>query len=180
MRRILTAAIFTGLMFARSLSPELANVNKIYVLQMSGGLDQYLANRMTRESRFVISADAKTADAIMTDHLGEAFEQKYNELYPPPEPPAPVKEAKDSKDTKDSKKTESTPGFKNSKDDTIRHSSFSRGKGNVFLVDRATRRVLWSYFLRPKNSTPDEMNRTADRIVDQLVKDASVKEKQQQ
>src|SRR4051812_12725874 len=168
MRRIAAIAVFAGLLSARSLSPDLASVNKIYLLQMSGGLDQYLANRLTRESRFVVSTDPKNADAVMTDHLGPSFESRYNELYPPPEPPAPPKDTAKDKDSK--KKDDDTPGFKTPKEE-VRFSSFGRGRGNVFLVDKATRRVLWSYYRKPKSSGSEALNKVADHVIDQLVKD---------
>jgi hypothetical protein len=40
----------------------------------------------------------------------------------------------------------------------------------MFLVDLKTRTVLWSAYERPRNTTPDELNRTAKRIVDRLKK----------
>lgn len=176
MRRILAMAVFAGMLCARSLSPDLESVKKIYLLPMSGGLDQYLANRLTRESRFVVSTDPKTVDALMTDRLGEAFEQRFKELYPPPEPPAPkeTKESKDSKESKD-KKSDAGPSYVSTHDDAVKTTSFNRGKGNVFLVDRATRQVIWSFYLKPKNSSAGELNHVADKIIDRLMKDANQK-----
>lgn len=49
--------------------------------------------------------------------------------------------------------------------------SFSRGRGTFFLVDRKTRNVLWSTYERPKNGSPDELNRTAERVVNDLKRD---------
>jgi hypothetical protein len=45
----------------------------------------------------------------------------------------------------------------------------------VFLVDRKTRNVIWSDYVRPKNAQPDELNHVADKIAAQLEKDKKVK-----
>lgn len=55
--------------------------------------------------------------------------------------------------------------------DPSRISSFGRGKGNFFLVDRTTRTVIWSIFEPPKNSTPSELDKTAERVVNHLKQD---------
>jgi hypothetical protein len=47
----------------------------------------------------------------------------------------------------------------------------TRSKGAVFLVDRKTRNVLWSDYVRPKSAQPDELNHVADKIAAQLEKD---------
>ena len=38
----------------------------------------------------------------------------------------------------------------------------------MFLVDAATRAVLWSIYEPPKNTSPGELDRTAQRIVGAL------------
>jgi hypothetical protein len=53
---------------------DLAGVHKVYVLPMARGLDQYLANRLTTEHVFQVVTDPKTADAVLTDRIGEGFE----------------------------------------------------------------------------------------------------------
>ncbi len=50
-------------------------------------------------------------------------------------------------------------------------STFGRGKGNFFLVDRGSRSVLWSAYQRPKDSTPGELEKTAGKVVKQLRND---------
>ena len=51
-------------------------------------------------------------------------------------------------------------------------------KGAVFLVDRKTRSVIWSDYVRPKNAQPDELNHVADKIAGQLEKDKKGKKDQ--
>ena len=44
----------------------------------------------------------------------------------------------------------------------------ARGKGNLFIVDRKSRNVLWSVFEPPKDSTPGELSKTAEKVVKRL------------
>jgi hypothetical protein len=156
--------------------PQLAQVQNVYILPMGNAMDQYLANRLTEAGIFQIVTDPKNADAILTDKIGESFEGKLDELYPPPPPPPKPKEIEVKKT--DDKKTaakktddEMPPPFIPNHDDSVRYSSFSRGKGTLFLVDRKTRNVVWSIYERPKNSNADELSRTAERVVNHLKKD---------
>jgi hypothetical protein len=159
--------------------PDLLEVKRVYLLPMNSGLDQYLANRLTREGRFEVVTDPATADAVFTDRLGPAFEDKWKELYPPPPKPEPVKEEKadtegKSEKDKDKKKAEaSINDF--SAPPVNRVSSFSRGRGNVFLVSRKTGAVVWSHFKPARNSRAQVMDDTADDIADRLHKDVTIK-----
>jgi len=96
-----------------------------------------------------VTTDPKKADAIFTDKLGEAFEQRLDGLLLPPV----------EKPSKDSKAEERGGP---------RVSTFSRSKGTMFLVDAATRAVLWSIYEPPKNTSPGALDRTAQRIVGSL------------
>jgi hypothetical protein len=143
-------------------------VQKIYLLSMNGGLDQFLANRLTKGGQFTVTTDPEQADAIFTDRIGASLEQRLTDLYPPPKEEAPVAE-KDDADKKDADPNaiafthEAAPA---------RISSFGKGKGNVFLIDRATRQVLWSDYKLPKNSQAPELNHIADTIVEKLQREA--------
>ena len=52
-----------------------------------------------------------------------------------------------------------------------------RGRGTIFLVDVKSRQVLWSAFEKPKNSSPHELDHTAERVVKQLKQDLTPKTK---
>ena len=65
--------------------------------------------------------DPKLADAVFTDQLGAGFEQKLDELYPPPV---------DKDSGKADKNDKPAPHI----------STFGRGKGTIFLVDLKSRR----------------------------------------
>jgi hypothetical protein len=157
--------------------PELSRVQNVYILPMAGGMDQYLAKSLTVHRQYQVVADPQSADAIFTDRLGEGFERRLVELYPPPPPPekvaAPSKDAKDGKDSKDEKDKDkdTDKDFVLKEEPMVRMGGFGRSKGNIFLVDRASKKVLWSLYKRPKSTSPDEMNRTADSIVADLQRD---------
>ena len=150
-------------------NPELAQVQTVYLLPMSNGLDQYLAGRLTAAKIYQITTDPKRADAVLTDQVGGAFEERLTELYPPP--PEPEPEAKDAKDEKGGEKKAEDPSGRAFKGDTgTPRSMFSRGRGNLFLVDLKSRRVLWSIYERPKSAIPDDLDRSSRRIVSELKK----------
>jgi len=171
------------------LAADLGKVHSVYLLPMANGLDQYLANRITGSGKFEVVADPKKADAIFTDKIGEAFEGRLKELFPPPaekkESPAAGQPATSEPATSEpatsepaaSKPATSEPAAGQSaasqsaasqSGPSPRSSSFGRSKGTIFLVDISSRSVLWSAYEPPKNSTPREMDRTAQRIVERL------------
>jgi len=124
----------------------------IYVLPMANGLDQYLAQRLTSDHVMKVVADPKIADVVLTDRLGEAFEQKLAEIR------AAANKDASKKDDKD-------------KDDTRTHAAFrsSKGKGTIFLVDARSREVLWSDYEKvPVSTSSDVLNREAERIAKKL------------
>ena len=155
-----------------SVNPELKQINTVYILAMSGGMDQFLANRITASRVFQVVTDPKKADAIITDRVGESFETKLNELYPPPAPLAPPPPPAD--ETKKAAGDDRKNGFDLGAG-ALRVNSGSRGKGNIFIVDRKSRDVLWSIFEPPKDSTPGELSKTAEKIVKRLKMDLSDK-----
>src|SRR5687767_3179454 len=143
---------------------ELSQVQFVYLLPMGSGLDQYMANWLVRENVYQVVTDPQKADAVLTDQIGVPLQEKLLELYPPPPLPEPPEDEKKAEDEK--KKEEG--GLKG--DLSRPRSTFTRGRGNVFLVDLKSRRVLWSVYERPKNSLPDELDKTSQRIVRQLKK----------
>jgi hypothetical protein len=149
---------------------ELARVHSVYLLPMSNGIDQYLANRLTNLGVFQVVTDPHRADAVFTDRLGDTFESRLGEWFPEPSPkPAekkpsaqPAKPEGDAPPAKAEKPEETTKEMKG--DTGVPFSSFRRAKGTVFLVDPRTRVVLWSIYAQPKSSQAAELDRTAERI----------------
>jgi hypothetical protein len=133
---------------------------------MQAGLDQYLANTLSASGKYEVVTDPAQADAILTDYLGERFEQRLTELYPPPPVEKPPAEKKAPADDRIGMAMSEAQAPR-------RETAFSRGRGNVFLVGRSSRRVLWSTYLRPMNTRPDELNRVAKKVVDRLGDDLS-------
>jgi hypothetical protein len=94
-----------------------------------------------------VVTDARAADAVFTDHIGAGFEKTMGELFGVKEPA-------------------------NGDSDTFsRVGGSGRGKGAIFLVDRKTRMVIWSAFEPAKSLQPNDLNRTAEKIVSKLDKD---------
>jgi len=116
MKRFAFVLLSSALLFAQS-----GGVHRVYVLPMTGGLDQYLAERLTRDHVMLVTTDPKSADSVLTDRLGEGFEAQMDKLT-----------------------------GKNDKDKDI-HPSFrsSAANGTVFLVDAKSRQVLWSDYEKP-------------------------------
>lgn len=160
-----------------AVNPQLKQVTTVYILGMRSGMDQFLANQLTASGIFQVVTDPQKADAILTDRLGEPFEIKLKELYPPPVPPKETKEIKDGSAGK-------TPGSntagsnKDSKDDStgvVRAAGAIGGKGNYFLVDRKSRTVLWSIYERSKDSSPGELSKVAAKVIRRLKDDLTDK-----
>src|SRR5580692_9982622 len=136
-----------------TVNPQLQEVKRVYILAMSSSMDQYLANQLTKAGVFEVVTDPKRADAIITDRVGESFESKLDDLYPPPPPP---KKADDPKPAEDATTDTTKPDAKSLRDiksDKLsgvdltggaRPISMGHGKGNIFIVSRGSRAVLWS------------------------------------
>ncbi|HYI94502.1 MAG TPA: hypothetical protein VEX68_13220 [Bryobacteraceae bacterium] len=176
LRTFATAVAAMCITASAAVHPALPEVKTVYLLPMGSGLDQYLANWLTRTGRFEVVTDPAKADAIFTDRLGTAFEEKWKEMYPPPEPPKP-EPAKDDAAKKDDKKETKTPDLIDaaSGSPVVRISSFSRGRGNIFIVSRKTGSVIWSHYSMPKDSSSKGHDDNAERIVDRLQDDLKVK-----
>lgn len=142
-------ALLPALLLAAATLATAEAPQSIYLLPMSGGFDQQLASRLASSGLFQVVADPQQADAVLTDHLGPRFEERFHELYAPPKPEAKAGEA------------DSRPRFTGS----------SRGRGNLFLVDRKTRRVLWSVYEKPRSTLADDLDRSARRVAERMVRD---------
>jgi hypothetical protein len=156
---------------------DLATAHTVYVLSMSRGLDQYLANRLTNDHVFKVVTDPKLADVIFTDHLGEVFQTQLEKISPSPVPDVEEKD-EDKDDTPTSGTTMFTPPV-NKLDSPGGASTFGRSKGTLFLVDAKSREVLWSVYDPPKASNGKELDRTASNIVNRLKKDLGLGKKQE-
>lgn len=141
-------AFFVALAVASA--QDLGSIRTVYMMPMSGGLDQYVAVHLTTDHVFLVVTDPHKADAVFTDRIGANFEQALHELYP-------GEQNEEEGKTADYDKPSMAP--------------LSRGKGSFFLVDHKTHNVLWSTYVPHKNNGASDLNRTAEKIVYQLGKD---------
>lgn len=119
-------------------------LHSVYILPMAGGFDQYLAEQIARDHVMQVVTEPKTADTVLTDRLGEAFERQIAKIHPL------------EGDHKDD--AEIHPGFRS-----------SSGGGTIFLVDTKSRRVLWSdYQKMSRSSQAAVLNREAARVTKKL------------
>jgi hypothetical protein len=141
-------------------------MRNVYFLPLPGGLEHFVANHLVKRGLLTVVTDPQLADAVFTDTLGKGFEKRLLELYPPPPPPKPEPNDEKDKDAKKDDDPSSPMDVKSAPQE--RFSSFGRGKGTIFLVDRKTNLVLWSAYVRPKSGTADDLDKAAKTIVDRI------------
>jgi hypothetical protein len=129
--------------------------HRVYVMPMAAGLDQHIADWLTREHVMTVVTDPVLADVVLTDRLGEAFEQKLAQIHPPP-----VDKKADS-------------GGNGGGPHAAFRSTMARG--TLFLVDVSTRHVLWSDHEKPPVASDASLNRQAERIAKNLRKSFAAK-----
>ena len=166
MRRLVLLMPLWGVL---ATAQDLSSVHSVYLLPMSKGLDQYLANRLTNGGVFRVVTDPKLADAIITDRVGKAFEDQLADLMPAPEP------ASESKEHSDDQSSGTLADLASKSGGPPLNSSFGRSKGMVFVVNPKSHLVLWSVYEVPKDSTSGHLDRTASDIVSRLKRDLKPK-----
>jgi hypothetical protein len=107
------------------------------------------------EHIFEVVSDPKLADVVFTDQIGAEFLYKIDHIHPPPAPAPATTSGSASNVTAN---TDTAP----------RTTSFTRGRGTIFLVDPKTKQVVWSAYQKPKNSSSDELNKVAKKVVKEL------------
>jgi hypothetical protein len=163
-----------------ALAGDLSQVHTVYILSMGSGLDLHLANRLTDQHVLLVVTDPQKADAILTDRIGPGFEDRMQELYPPPEAPKPTPKDKDKDKDAAKERPASAIGIPDlseasNKISTRQVSSFGGGKGTVFLVSVKSREVLWSTYAKPKDSRGEQLEKTAGIICGELKKSMGAK-----
>lgn len=135
-----------GALFAAVVATPYTGPKSIYILPMAGGLDQFVAESLTRDHVMQVVADPKAAEVVMTDRLGQAFELEMKQIRP-------------DADKDDKKTSDTTPHIFRS----------SRALGTIFVVDAKSRQVLWSDYQKPPRSNSDrDLNRAAEEIAKKL------------
>jgi hypothetical protein len=131
---------------AARLSPRFRTV---YVLEMANGLDQHLASRLTANRAMWVVLEPATADAVLTESLDDSFWNWLARYYAPAAGTAAQSAVRGTESRRES-------------------SANPRQPGMVYLVDPRTRVVLWSTWDKPKNTSPAELEHTAERVATQL------------
>lgn len=148
-----------------------AQVQTVYFLPMASHLDQYLANQILRRGVYQVTLDPAKADAIFADNIGKSLEIQLEQLYPPPAPPpVPMDDLSEEEREAQKKAEQEKEQAKQDADWKATRSTFSRGRGNVFLVDRYSRAAIWSIYHPAKNSSAGEVNKAAEKIAEMLAK----------
>jgi len=148
-------------------APQPLGMRNVYFLQLPGGLEHFVANHLVKRGLLTVVSDPQLADAVFTDTLGKGFEKRLLELYPPPEPPKAEPGDEESKDAKQ-QGGDSGRAMDVKSAPAERFSSFGRGKGTIFLVDRKSNTVLWSAYVRPRSGAADDLARAAKTIVNRI------------
>ena len=129
-----------GLLLAAALLIEtmsaasLSEIKTVYVFPMRNSLDQYLVSRLTQTHTLQVVSDPKLADAVFTDTVGPTFESTFNQ------------QVLDGK-----------------VDTTQVAHAFRSSRNTVFLVSKS-KRVIWSTYLAPKDSTRKQMEKASNRV----------------
>jgi hypothetical protein len=145
---------------------ELAAIQRVYVMPMSSGFDQYLVNRLRGIGNFRVVTDPAKADAYLTDRLGVSFETKLNDIEEKAK-----EEAEELKRAKSEKKEEAGTASESFKLAPPIVGSIGRAKGTYFLVDRQSRHVIWSAYEKPKDYQPKTLDKVAERVAEGLKKE---------
>lgn len=126
-----------------NLSPRFRTV---YILPMANSLDQHLASRLTSSRVLWVVLQPSSADAVFTDSLDDEFWSWLDRSYPSPAGTSPAARG---------------PAYR------AAYSS-PRHRGTIFLIDPRSKVVLWSTYELPRDSAPASLDRSANRITNQL------------
>ena len=151
-RRTLLLSIVLGTALFASY-PGLTQVQKVYILPMSSGLDQYLAESLTRHHQYQVVTDPKTADtSIFTDKVGEAFEKRLLELYSRRlRRPKTRRRKKKKKPTRISRlQKDKTDSMSLKSEPMVRLGGFSAKQRDGVPCRPCLKNVIWSFYKLPR------------------------------
>jgi hypothetical protein len=140
---------------------QLQNAGRVYLWPMSNAFDQYLAQQITAEGVFEIVVDPKLAGTVMTEKIDNTFLQALDELFPPAGGASKQEKAGETAKSGDSLEGD----FR-----MRRPANHPRAapRGTLFLVDVASRKVIWSTYLREFDADPNQLHKQARGVVQKL------------
>ena len=143
----------------------------VYLLRMSSSFDLYLANQLTQSGMLTVVTDPALAQYVLTESVGGNFELMMDSLFKKDEPKQKDEAAEtDAKDA-DSETATGPKSMIDAYEGTPpRISTFSRGQGNIFLVNRDSSTIVWSTFLERREQRSEKLNRAAAEVVKRLKK----------
>ena len=152
-------------------SPTLEDIKTVYFWPMRHSLDQYLAEQLSVAGPFQVVVDPKLADAIITERIDAPFLKAMDELFAAPG-------AQPAKAEDGAARSETTAGSIEEGLTSPRpaNRALARPEGTVFLVHAASRKVLWSTFVNPKDFAPKNLHEQAKSIASRLKKQAAPRE----
>jgi hypothetical protein len=143
--RLITTIVLFGALLSGSgykLSPRYRTV---YIVPMAHALNEHLASHITSDRLMWVVLEPANADTVLTDTLDENFWTWLGRNYP-----APTANGNSA--------ANHGTAFRGAESASLKRD------GTVFLVDPRSRLVMWSTYSLPKNTSPDELDRTAVRI----------------
>jgi hypothetical protein len=140
---------------------QLQNIGKVYLWPMTNAFDQYLAQQITAEGVFEIVVDPKLAGTVMTEKIDNTFLQALDELFPPAD--------EVSKKEKADEKSKSSDGLQGDfQNRRAGNHPKAAPRGTLFLVDIASRKVIWSTYLKDFAPDQNELHKQAREVVAKL------------
>ena len=150
----------------------LGSGQKVYFWPMSHGFDHYLAEQAAAAGAFDVVVDPKLAQAVMTERIDSRFVEGMNELFPLPEEEDGKKsQEEESKDAED----EESAGIYGDGylPERPPNRPVGQSRGTLFLVDVASRRVVWSTYIKEFDPAPNELHKQARNVVQRFKKETT-------
>jgi hypothetical protein len=156
----LAAALFLSGLCVAAAPPQSPAAGKLYLWPMSNAFDQYLAEQITADGVFEVVVDPKLANTIMTEKIDSTFLAAMDEFFPR------AVENQSEKAAENTKKDDSIES--DSRDRRPANRPRGQARGTLFLVDVASRKVVWSTYLKEFDPSPNKLHSQAGNVVEKM------------
>jgi len=157
----LAAALLLSGVCAAAAPPQLPAAGKLYLWPMTHAFDQYLAEQITADGVFEVVVDPKLASTIMTERIDSTFLKAMDEFFP-----RPAGNSQTEKAAGNTKNDDSIEG--GGRDRRPANHPRGQARGTLFLVDVASRKVVWSTYLKEFDPSPNKLHSQAGNVVEKL------------